>query len=283
MLRVRLSSGEFDMPDGATGRIIIQNAFLTKVAEIVPEVWPDLYQIARQTYAELKEDYPREYFSQDIERFAVPPMSRERISPVYARHPRLGDLIDLIDDWARKWNLVTSDPDDPWLIKVVLGHLEYWDATGREGEYLALGFGAFGPIPATPEPPQGLPPYNPLLTFRDEYLGAVREQALRAINDHPLLQHIGDSQKTASINSIVESAATATYCERAEKQFEDAGFIRGDKTRSLALHLDWAVRVQLKIDKQSRIAVDAQLAGRKATPAAVSKAVVKVLKDIGLR
>jgi hypothetical protein len=277
----KVSYGELDKDD-ATARTRIRHAFLSKVAELAPGVWSELYEATEETYRTLKAEHPEEYFSRDIENFGQwPPIVADRTAEVYDRYPRLSELIDLIDGWANRWNLVSSDPNDPWVVKVVLAHLEYWNTHGREGEYLALGFGGFGPIPMTLNAPPGFQTYNPLLTTRVEYLNIVGADASQRINNDPVLTRMEASQKTASIKSIIESMRS--YCDRVEAHFEEAGFVRGGEKRELAQHLEWAVTVRLKAATQASLATEAQKAGRRATPQAVSKAVKQLLRFIGLK
>jgi hypothetical protein len=163
--------------------------------------------------------------------------------------------------------------------------LEFWSSQGREGEYLAVGFGGFI-IKPTPTPPDGLPPYNPLLKTREDYLDRVRLDALREMSGQPLLKHGEASQAAALARSI--AAAAESYCANVERQFESAGMIRTGERRALPVHREWAVKFQVMGQIQAEIAYETQLAGisdettRKVGPQAVTKAVNIVLADIGL-
>jgi hypothetical protein len=106
----------------------------------------------------------------------------------------------------------------PWVLKVTLAHIKFWNTDGRHGEYLALGFGGFGPIPTTLQNPDGLPRYNPLLRTRADYLEIVGQNALLAINEHLLLRRIDDQLKTDCVASLAESAHC--YCDEAEAHLE---------------------------------------------------------------
>jgi hypothetical protein len=127
---MKISYGELDVPERATTKAVLRNGFLGKVKELVPDVFKDLAREAMPIYSRLKAEYPAEYFEKDIEWLAVPPESSKRTSPIYGRHPTLIDLIERLDAWAQKWNLVACEPNDPWVLRVALAHWSFGPVRG---------------------------------------------------------------------------------------------------------------------------------------------------------
>ena len=243
---------EFDWPDQSARSASIRNSFLETVRTLAPDVLNQLRDGPYLVYSDIRS---RGLTHKDIVRLAAlnpATLAKDANSIRFSTEEDSKEWVAVRCDvigfhtrlrrWATDWHL-----NAVWCLLAVYRTLNTWLNLGESQtlffELLEFGDGFFTPpaLPASnflglayPEPAEGLPEYNPLLTFREYYLERIRANGVR----HGLLK------------------VAKAYCEKVEQCHEAAGYPRckpGEK-RNLAQHLEWAVRFQVRSESLEEIA-----------------------------
>ncbi|CAN5547558.1 hypothetical protein BH20ACI3_BH20ACI3_38800 [soil metagenome] len=185
----------------------------------------------------------------------------------FADKPSIQRLHAGINRWAMQWNLTAE-----WCKAAALSTLQAWNyADGFRLDAVKM-------FPREP-PPSGLPVYRQEEFNRREYLNRISQQAIEAIESHPVLKYGDPSHRVGFIESIMSNPIVREYCERAERL---RSYAPKDRPHLLQ-HLTWVARYHVKGEKQVAIVREAELKGTQLTASAVSQAVDSVLKDLQLR
>jgi hypothetical protein len=257
----------------------MRNLFTKAVADHATEVADELYSKGFPLYRELVDKCGRWVEPLDTEDCEVSKryQTLSAIDIYYLRDECAGgaqQLLKSVNSSLKKWNLSKS-----WMIEITVDTLQLWSHSSKRPKRLlfsSAGFGGFKP--ATPKPPQGFPPYDPLATLREWYLGSVSASALKTIIDDPILRHGKLAQRRAFVNTIL--TAVSKYCDEVEKCHEIPDFRRrtSNEKRNLAQHLEWTVRYQVNRETLAEIAKTAGVNN----PSSVSRAVDNILCQIDL-
>jgi hypothetical protein len=278
----RITYGEFDWPDENVRQSYLRNVFLMAVGEYAPEVWGHLYDKVLPVYNQLRSQHPNLDF-QNINYSVTSSMSQDLTQPIFLQFGSLALLVRFLEAWQGQHGLIETDAKDRWVLKVALRQLEIWNRLPLAPDEKPSGplpIAAFGgKLVRTPEPPEGWPEYDPIVTTPSEYLSFVHYKAQKAIDEHPILK-LGERSHAASFVETITSA----YVDEVERCYEREGYPRSEagKRRRLAQHLNWTVRTQVMGGSQTELAKEGQRDGQSVTPQAISKAVNQLLRDTGL-
>jgi hypothetical protein len=180
-----------------------------------------------------------------------------------------------IEDWLKQWKLRAS-----WCRVSAYFTLQLWVENGGTLYRDRL----FHPPPLKQmkrlEPPSGLPRYY-VEEGRESYRNRLTHDLKRTLSENfPPSALAKVSQRNAFIDHIVNQAVHK-YCKAAEAL---QPLTESTGRRQLDKHLEWAVRVHVKGDKQATIVQELRRKGHKheVTPAAVSIAIKSILQDLCL-
>ena len=149
--------------------------------------------------------------------------------------------------WSARWHLHKWERNDPWFFDLTLSTLHLWSTSSEARDTMM-----WGPIVSSwessidaPAPPPGMTEWDPITEKREAYLERTKQDALRRINEDPLLSH----GRRALIEAIEKAAAR--YCDKVKAygQWKEAR----DKPE-LQKHIRWAVRFQVLEETYASIA-----------------------------
>lgn len=227
---MRVCYGEFDFQGSRSGRTArLQNEFLRAIHIHKPEVWKDLFHLRNLstltrtglTWRQISGKQPlrvRRKVLLNVD--PQDPLWKQLSNP----QAYLAAASAALTEWSCRWNLNAE-----WCLQRAYDALRWWTRHGKVDSVLWTAAHWGGTVTISPQPlapPNGLPEYVPLFTFREDYLKSIRASRAR----HGLLKIAG------------------AYCEKVERSYEGAGYsrCRNDEKRKLDQHLEWTVRFQVR-------------------------------------
>lgn len=252
--------------------------FLLVLDEVEPQVRESLVSEFREVYRALG-GHPEACNSwADLCRFSDEPAATRWSAREVELHAHAGELRNGIERWAQRWNLTAE-----WCMAVAFATLQEGGFWGDRRKTLCEKT-LFGKMRLMREQerleqsgeagnPEGLPVYDAAIS-REVYFERIRVRAAHAIQKDPVLRYGKRPQANKFIESILEHRRIVEYCERVEKL---RSFTPKER-RELERHLTWAVRFQVKGESQIAIATSDDV-----EPAAVSKAIKPLMRELGLR
>lgn len=226
-LPIKPSDGEYDWPDGKASSAYLRQHFLSRVRELVPEVFEELYDNTFEIYQEVKPDY----YS----------FSYNKLRELVKQPESVQKLIRILNQWAQKYNLNTK-----WCLQVAYDSVRAWSFYPERPVRWPLHSVVLSADYPTdlPEPPEGWAKYDPLTTRRLYYVNYVLEEARKVIQNNPFLKHGEPSHRKYYLDSI---AATAEeYCIKIENYLACSGYKPVGQTRNLDRYMNWTVEFQIK-------------------------------------
>ncbi len=240
--------------DDDLNRMWLEAEFLAIVSELVPRVCRALYEGPFRLYKEMG-PYP-------------PPTWAELKYKAYI--PQVKALQESIEAWARP--KLTAE----WCKEAAYFTLEAWVHSSKPGEF--FWHPGVTRIKTRHLSTEGLPLYRPEFGPK-VYLKEIKRAAREAIINHPLLKLANAEQRLKFIDAIVASRAVKAYCKDVEAAQKP---VTSKERRKPRQHLEWAVRVHVKGEKQVAIFREMELDGRAVTAPAISLAVSDILNTLNL-